>query len=415
MASELPRLADGGIYEKLGVRPIINGRSNSTVLGGSTPSPTVRAAMEEAGRYWVEMAELMRRTGDHISSLLGTEATHPTAGCAAAIILSSAVAMTGDDRQRMAQLPDTTGMKNEILIQSPHRYWVQTCFQFAGARLRAVGTAGGCTAEQLEDAVDDNTAGIAFALSHPPGYLFPHHDDMVSLADAAAIGRRNDVPVVVDANAQIYPLQAFRRNAQAADLVCFGGKYFGSSHATGFVTGRADLVDAVRQLDFVGSIPYDTTNDGARKVGALTGIPTGSGYAFGRGMKLDRQQVVALAVATDEWFRIDHDARRADYRRRMAVVQEAVADITGVTTKAVPVDSYLLERLEISLAPSLGASAEQIVADLDAGAPRIVLGLSQDDEQTLFMSPHILAPGEERVVASQLRSVLLVRACSARA
>ena len=366
--------------------------------------------MEEAGRYWVEMGDLMRKTGDHIAGLLGTEAAHPTAGCAAAIILSAAIAMTGDDKQKMAQLPDTTGMKTQILIQSPHRYWVQTCFQFAGARLRAVGTSESCTAEQLENAIDDNTAAIAFALSHPPGYLFPHHDNMVSLADTAAIGRRHNVPVVVDGNAQIFPLDYFRENAQSADLVCFGGKYFGSSHSTGFVTGRADLVDALRQLDFVGSIPYDTTDSGARTIGALTGIPAGSGYAFGRGMKLDRQQVVALAVATDEWFRMDHDARRAEYERRMAVVADQVADTPGVSTEPVPYDSYLLVRLEIRLDDDFGAAAEDVAADLDAATPRIFLGVHEDNPQTLFMSPHILSPGEERIVAGQLRSVLLARA-----
>jgi L-seryl-tRNA(Ser) seleniumtransferase len=93
------------IYEKLGARPVINAAGNQTVQGGSTPSPAVRKAMEEADSSYVEMAELLEKSGDHIASLLGVEAAYVTAGCYAALVLCSATVMTGNDPDLRAQLP----------------------------------------------------------------------------------------------------------------------------------------------------------------------------------------------------------------------------------------------------------------------------------------------------------------------
>lgn len=393
-ANDVPRLAEGGVYRKLGVVPILNARSNSTVFGGSAPSAVVRAAMDEAGRDWVDMAELMRKTGDYIAGLLGCETAHPTAGCASAIILSSAIAMTGDDAAKMARLPNTTGRRNRILIQRQHRYWVQPCFTFAGSRLVPVGRDDGCTAEELEAAIGEDTVAIAHPYSHPAGYLFPPRTGDLPLEDVAAVGRRHDIPVIVDAAAQVYPLDHFRWIAQAADLVCFGGKYFGSSHSTGLVAGRRKYVDPLRKLDFCGSIDNDD-------------IPTGGGYAFGRGMKLDRQQIAALAVALDVWFNTDHQARLAEYHRRMGVIREQLADIPHVSAEPVPYDNYQLVRLFITLGEEFPATAEQIADDLDKGSPRILVGVEGD--RSVFVGPHVLSEGEERIVAGQLRSVLRSR------
>lgn len=393
-ANDVPRLAEGGVYRKLGVVPILNARSNSTVFGGSAPSAVVRAAMDEAGRDWVDMAELMRKTGDYIAGLLGCETAHPTAGCASAIILSSAIAMTGDDVAKMARLPNTTGRRNRILIQRQHRYWVQPCFTFAGSRLVPVGRDDGCTAEEMEAAIGEDTVAIAHPYSHPAGYLFPPRTGDLPLEDVAAVGRRHGLPVIVDAAAQVYPLDHFRWIAQAADLVCFGGKYFGSSHSTGLVAGRRRYVDPLRKLDFCGSIDNDD-------------IPTGGGYAFGRGMKLDRQQIAALAVAMDVWFNTDHQARLAEYHRRMGVIREQLADIPHVSAEPVPYDNYQLVRLFITLGEEFPATAEQIADDLDQGSPRILVGVEGD--RSVFVGPHVLSEGEERIVAGQLRSVLRSR------
>src|SRR5207302_5430548 len=111
-----------GIYEQLGITPVINARGNNTVLGGSTPSARVRRAMQDVERYYVDMQQLLERSGQVIAGLLNAEAAHVTPGAAAALALGSAACIAGADPDKIARLPDTTGMANGILIQAGHRY-----------------------------------------------------------------------------------------------------------------------------------------------------------------------------------------------------------------------------------------------------------------------------------------------------
>src|SRR4029079_18184501 len=112
----------GSVYELLGVAPVINARGNNTVLGGSTPSPRVRRAMEEAERSYVDMQQLLERSGQVIAELLGAEAAYVTPGAAAAMALGTAACMTGSDPDKIGRLPDTTGMPGLVLIQARQRY-----------------------------------------------------------------------------------------------------------------------------------------------------------------------------------------------------------------------------------------------------------------------------------------------------
>src|SRR5438552_18308560 len=107
-----------GIYEQLGVTPVINARGNNTVLGGSTPSARVRRAMQDVERYYVDMQQLLERSGQVLAGLLNAEAAYVTPGAAAALALGAAACITGADAEKIARVPDTTGMANAILIQA---------------------------------------------------------------------------------------------------------------------------------------------------------------------------------------------------------------------------------------------------------------------------------------------------------
>jgi D-glucosaminate-6-phosphate ammonia-lyase len=110
------------VYEQIGVTPVINARGNNTVLGGSTPSPRVRRAMQDAERYYVDMQQLLERAGAVIAERLGGEAAYVTPGAAAALALGTAACMAGADPDKIARLPDTTGMPGTVLIQNGHHY-----------------------------------------------------------------------------------------------------------------------------------------------------------------------------------------------------------------------------------------------------------------------------------------------------
>ena len=131
------------VYKKLGVRPVINAWGVATELGGSTLTPSVQAAMNAANSSPVEMTELLSRSGDFIADRLGVEAAYVTSGAAAAQALSVAACMVGNDPDRILQLPDTTGLRNEVLIQKRNRYMFDRCFRLTpthvGSRRRRRG------------------------------------------------------------------------------------------------------------------------------------------------------------------------------------------------------------------------------------------------------------------------------------
>ena len=236
----------GNVYEKLDVRRVINAMGNQTVLGGSSPSDAVREAMEHANVSYVEMEELLSKSGEFIAKTLGTEAGYVTAGCAAAMALSAAACMTGNDSEKIYQLPDTSGMKNEILIQRKQRYSYDRCYTVTGAKLLEVGDDQGCTEQQLAEAIGPNTAAVAYFIQKD------WDDSVLSLDEVVRIAHENDVPVIADAASQNYPLDYMIGNANAADLVCFGAKYFGAPHSTGFLCGKKELVDAAIANGFIG-------------------------------------------------------------------------------------------------------------------------------------------------------------------
>ncbi len=366
------------IYEKLGVRPVINAAGNQTVRGGSTPSALVRKAMEEANASFVEMSELLEKSGEHIASLLGVEAAYSTAGCYTALVLCSAAVMTGNDPDKRSQLPDTTGLKNEILLQKKQKYGYDRAFTVPGSKLKYVGDSDGATAEQLSRAIGPNTAAVAYLVQPDQGNAIP-------LEEVVEIAHKRNVPVISDAAAQIYPLDYFRRNAQAADLVCFGGKYFNSPHSTGFVCGKKDLIEAVTAHGFIGPRP------------------------FGRGMKVDRQEIIGLVAALDAWFDMDHEKRSQEQDRRYATIAQKLAGIENVSTKVVPGRGHSLSSLRVTFNPeALGKDAKQVVKELNAGNPRI--RVAAHGNEALGINAYTLNEGEEHIVASTLRDLLTDKA-----
>ena len=150
------------IYSRLGVTPVINGIGNKTTLGGSTPSPRAKQAMEEADYYYCSMPELMDRTGERVAELLGVEAAFITSGCASAILHAAAGVMAGPEKEDLGRLPDTTGMKHEFIFQRKQRYFYDRCYVVPGGTLVVVGDEESCTAREMEEAITPDTAGIGF-------------------------------------------------------------------------------------------------------------------------------------------------------------------------------------------------------------------------------------------------------------
>ncbi len=229
------------IYRKLGVRPVIHGSGTTTRYGGSLLRPEALEAMREASLALVNIDELNEAAGAAIARMLGAEAAFVTAGASSGLILQAAACIAGDDPAKITRLPDTRGMRNEIIIQRAHRFAYDQAYRVAGGVLVDIGLARRTQPYELEEAITDRTAAVAYLISpftSPPGIL--------SLEQVVAIAHRRGVPVIVDAASMLPPRENLTKFLRlGADLVSFsGGKGIRGPQSTGILAGRRDLVRA---------------------------------------------------------------------------------------------------------------------------------------------------------------------------
>ncbi len=370
------------IYEELGITPVINARGNNTVLGGSTPSPRVKEAMERAERYFVNMEQLLDRSGEIVARLIGAEAAYVTPGAAAAMALGTAACITSDDVELMGRIPDTSGLKNKVVIQRGHRYSFERAPTIVGTKLVEVGDDTGTTREQLAAALGPEVANV----------LYPAHLEGVAgtlaLAEVIEIAHGKEVPVLVDAAGQIFPLERFKSyTAMGADLVCFGAKYFGAPNSSGILCGRKALVDAAAKQGFIG---FEMATNGK---------------AFGRPLKLDRQEIVAVVVALQDWMAMDHGRRLADLERRLRAIGERLEGLPGVSLEYIERVGASPRVLRVAIDPATAKrSATEVVAGLREGSPAVYVGGDQDG---LLVNAACLREGEEEIVAGRIRALLV--------
>ena len=370
------------LYSDLGVRPVINAAGAYTVLGGSLLSPKVQRAMDDANRYFVEMRALLESSGRIISKLLDCEAAYVTAGAASALALSAAACMTGHDPDKIERLPDTTGMKDEILIQRCGRIKYDRCVTIPGAKLVEVGSPERTAPDELEAAFTDRTCAVHFlATGTKPGSL--------PLEEVIRIAHARDVPVIVDAAGQTYPTDELKRYARAgADLVCYAAKYFDGPHSTGLLTGRKELVEAAAMNGFVS---FET--NGLRSIG--------------RPMKIDRQEIVAAVVALEEWFAMNHEERFLKYGERADRIMAELKTVPGIKTARMSevewVAPVVREAVRIEFEPSSGKTAEEVELALQQATPAV---WTRANEGRLYVSVAFFNDGEEAIVAERLREAL---------
>lgn len=371
-------VAGADIYAKIGARAVINAQGNRTVLGGSATVPEVTEAMAAVNDTYIEMAELLARSGEYIADLLGVEAAYVTSGCSAALAFSAAACMTGRDLDKIARIPDTTGMKSEIVIQKAQRYSYDRSFTVPGAKLVEAGDEDGCSREQLEAIIGDNTAAVAYLVR--PG----DPDSVLTLEQTVEIAHDAGVPVIADAAAQIYPLDYFRRNAQAADIACFGAKYMGAPQSSGFLCGKKELVDAASDQGFIA-------------------FQENGGASFGRPMKLDKQEVVGVVTAVERWLTINHEDRLLVFEERLESMRQELGGTPGVEAEIEKVPLYFGSHLSVTIdADVVGKTAQDIADELDSGSPRIAVSVV--DDRTLTATSHALNEGEELIVAERIRT-----------
>jgi L-seryl-tRNA(Ser) seleniumtransferase len=374
------------IYQKLGVKPIIHGAGTTTRYSGSLLRPEVLEAMREASRVFVNIDELNEAAGEAIARMIGAEAAFVTAGAAGGLVLQAAACITGDDPAKIIRLPDTTGMKHQLIIQRAHRFTYDQAFRQAGGVLVEVGLGRRTMPFELEAAITDKTAAVVDLQSpftSPPGVL--------ALEEVCQIAHRHGVPVIVDAASMLPPRQNLRKCLQqGADLVNFsGGKGIRGPQSTGILAGCKDLIRAA----------------------ALNASPN---QGIGRPSKTSKEEIVGLVTALELFLAEDEEAEMQRYREVCQGIVDGLRDIAGI--RAVMEHdgvNRIIPHAVIYFEPSWrGSSGHDIREALAKGEPHIYIqqGTQQGgyfDE--IAVDPINLQPGDEEIIATRLREELMRR------
>jgi L-seryl-tRNA(Ser) seleniumtransferase len=387
-----------GVYERLGVRPIINAKGTATRLSGGRLAPEVLAAMADAAGSCVDMAELQAAASRRIAAATGAEAGLVTSGAAAGLLLATAACVTGLDPGRMARLPDTTGMKDEVVVARSQRQFYDHAVRTAGVRLVEVGLpdrisgAGVRDAEPWEyaDAFTPRTAAVLYTAdpaAEPP------------LDAVCRVARAHGVPVIVDAAAQLPPAANLRRFlAEGADLVAFsGGKAIGGPQASGILAGRRDLVmaAALQMLDLDIWIEQFRPDPAFIELSRLPGLPP---HGIGRPCKVGKEQIVGLLAALERFLAIDDEVRRAAWLGTLDDLAGALSGLPVTRLEQGPVPLLALD-----LAP---AAAWQVLLELESGEPSIRPDPTEVRRGRLIISPICLEADELPVLARRLREAV---------
>jgi D-glucosaminate-6-phosphate ammonia-lyase len=311
------------IYAKLGVKRRINAAGTLTRLGGSLMDDAVLDAMREAARSSVDIGELQTAASRAIATATGAQAGLVTPGAAAGLTLAAAACIAGFDVARMARLPDTRGLPNEILIARTHRNAYDHALRAAGAVLVDVGhndRGTGAGIRGLEDweidaAVTQSTVAFAFTATA---------ENAADLPRIVAVCRRLGLKVIVDAAAQLPPASNLRAFVDAgADLVVFsGGKAIGGPQASGILAGKRDLIASalLQQLD----MDVDPASWLAPAIVDRARVPAPPHHGIGRAFKVGKEEIVGLIVALERFAARDEAGYVAGLRRRLDAIATAL-------------------------------------------------------------------------------------------
>ncbi len=366
--------ATGDVYKELGLTPVINAQGTETVLGGSLIRPEVTAVMELAAKQFVVIMDLEATVGKRIAELLKLPDGYSaivTSGAASAIQNGYSGILTGGSAANIAQIPDLTGMKSEVIIQKAHRSAWDHQIRATGVKLVEVETV-----DDVHNALSERTAAMHFLnLSDPDGQI--KRPDWVKLAHAAG------VPAFLDMAADVPPKSRLTDYAEMGyDLIAVsGGKAIRGPQCTGLLIGREEMVhNALLNMS-----PNEDT--------------------LGRPTKVGKEEIVGLLKALELYLAEDQEELDKEQWRKLDTVANRVAKIPGVTlTQEVPEIANHFPALQVHLDPSkFSANPHQIAAELAAMKPIISVS---EGPGTIEMTAIDLQPGEDRMVADALYGVL---------
>jgi len=392
------------IYDEIGVPRVINAASTKTRIGGSLIRPEAMEAMRRASESFVRISDLQARASDLIQDVTGAEAGYVACGGAASMCLGIAACIAGDDLGAMSRLPETPGVPDEVVMPRTHRNGYDHAIRAAGARVVDVGNndnhlgTGSKNVErwEIEDAIGENTAAVAYmqkAYTQPP------------LPDVVEVAHDHDVPVLVDAAAELPPTSNLERFVdEGADLVVFsGGKAIRGPQTTGILAGRSDLIGsaAMQHLDM--HVAEEVWEPPAELVDVdhFGGVPR---QGIGRHLKVGKEELVGLIRALELFVEEDTAERQAAWRAQAERVAAALADAPGYDPQLRPGGKTdAASSVWVSVDPAVaGIAVETLVRKLRNEDPRIFVGPDHIHESAFTVNPMCMTDEETDYVAERL-------------
>ena len=363
------------VYQALGVKHVINAAGTLTTLGGSLMPPEVAAAWVEASKHFVDLYDLHNKVGAKIAQLIGVEAALVTTGAAGALLLATAAAVTRGDAAKVKRLPDTSDMKNEVLMQKTHHTCYDNQLTDVGVKLIDVET----TAD-VEKSIGERTALMLYM-------NLAADDGKIGRAEWIELARRFRVPTLLDAAADVPPVERLSEYTHMGfDMVAFsGGKALRGPNDTGLLLGRKELIEA-----------------GKKNTNPHCGV-------IGRMMKVGKEDMIALLAAVERFLKVDHQAERREFGRRLDVIEAALKGIPTLRAERIvpPIANHFPHVLLFWDEQRLKLTPEQVTRKLAEGDPPVQLGrVRGTGDKGLLESVFTLQDGEEKIVAERLREVL---------
>ena len=367
-------------YEELGVKPIINAAGTFTKFSGSLMDEEVLDAMKKASHQFVDINELLEKTGDHLAELLNVESALVTSGAAAGMAQTTAACMAGDDPQAIRSLPDTGGLKNEVVVMRSHRNPYEQAMRGGRAEFVEIGNAIETFPWELDAAISENTGAVAYFVQSSM------LEASLSLEEVIEVARNNEVPVICDAAAEIPPASNLSKFAhQGADVVLFsGGKELRGPQSSGLVLGRADIIETAR----------------------LHGPPK---HNIGRPMKIDKETIMGLVRAVELYLEEDHEARMNRWKEQVDNIVDGLDATPGLSVESgFPAQPFCqpatIPRVYLRFDEGkTGLTREEVKAKLREGEPAIV---TETYNEALVINPHMLKKGEEETVINELKRII---------
>ena len=363
-------------YKELGINPFINAAGAYSVFGGAKMREDTINAMRYAAVNKVKIKELHNAVGNKIAQLTGAESAMVTSGATASIVLGTAACMTLGDEKKMRQLPDTHGIRDEIIIQKKHRYTYDKALTVAGGKLIEVESE-----TDLFNAINKKTAMMFFL--KPPQQV----KNIIEAKRYITIANKMGIPCFCDAATTTPPasnvIEGVKENF---DLICYsGGKGLRGPYSAGLLLGKTDLIDYAKK--------HSAPND----------------LSIGRGMKVSAEEYLGMLVALESALNISESEDNAYKRIRFQNIIDQISDIKSIKTNIFESETITNELyLDIDWNENIiKLSKELFVESLRKNSPSIEVRLLLFSHGRIHLSATVMNEGEDVIVGKAIRNVLL--------